>query len=66
MKLICEKCDKNNSNENYAKLINHLSKMKELYQILLRKRLFGSMKGHLCLTKGHLDNREGQVEVTFL
>ena len=38
--LIWEKSDKNFSNENYAKLINYLSKMKELDQIVLLKGLF--------------------------
>ena len=52
-----EKCD-NISNENYAKLINYLSKMKELDQIVLQKGLFASIKEHLCLTRGHLDNPE--------
>ena len=32
-------------------------------QIVLVLGLFPSVKGHLCLTKGHLDNSEGQVEV---
>ena len=43
--------------------MNYLSKMKELDQIVLQKGLFTSIKGHLCLTKGHLDNPKGQVEV---
>ena len=37
--------------------------MKELDQIVLQKGLFASIKGHLCMTKGHLDNPEGQVKV---
>ena len=37
--------------------------MKELYQIVLQKGLFASIKEHLRLTEGHLDNTEGQVEV---
>ena len=37
--------------------------MKELDQIVLQKGFFASIKVHLCLTKGHLDNAEGQVEV---
>ena len=36
--------------------------MKELNEIVLQKGLFASIKGHLCLTNGHLDNPEGQVE----
>ena len=39
--------------------------MKELDRIVLQKGLFASMKGHLCLTKGHLDNPEGQAENEF-
>ena len=42
--------------------MNYLPKMKELDQIALHKWLFVSIKGHLCLTKGQLDNPEGQVE----
>ena len=60
------KSGENISNENYAKLINYLSKMKELDQIVFQKELFASIKGHLCLTKEHLDNPEGQVEVESL
>ena len=37
--------------------------MKELDQIVLQKGLFASIKGHLCLAKGHLDNPKGQVGV---
>ena len=37
--------------------------MKEFNQIVLQKEFFASIKEHLCLTKGHLDNPEGQVEV---
>ena len=37
--------------------------MKELEDIVLQKGLFASVKGHLCLTKGHLENPEGQVQV---
>ena len=37
--------------------------MKEFDQIILQKGRFPSIKGNLCLTKGHLDNPEGQVEV---
>ena len=32
--MICEKCNKNISNENYAKLRNYLSKIKELDQMV--------------------------------
>ena len=42
---------------------NYLFKMKELDQIALQEGLLTSIKGHLCLTKGHLDNPEGQVKV---
>ena len=37
--------------------------MKEFIQIVLGKGLFLSIKGHLCLTKEHLANLEGQVEM---
>ena len=37
--------------------------MKELNQSVPQKGLFASIKGHLCLTKGHLDNPKEQVEV---
>ena len=57
--LVWEKYDKNILNKNYTKLTNYLSKMKELDQIALQKGLFASIKGHFCLTKGHLDNTEG-------
>ena len=40
-----------------------LSKMKELNQNILGKELFASVKRHLCLTKGHLDNPEGLVDI---
>ena len=33
--------------------------MKEFSQTVLVKGLFVSMKGHYCLTKGHLANPEG-------
>ena len=49
------KCYKNISNENYVKL-NYLPKMKEFVQIVLQNMLFASIKGHIFLTKGHLDN----------
>ena len=45
IKLIWEKY-KNVSNGNYTKLINYLSKMKELNQIIFQKELFASIKGH--------------------
>ena len=61
--MIWEKCDKNISNKNYAKLINYSSKMKELGQIVLEKGPFASIKGHLCLTKVHLGNPERETEV---
>ena len=40
------------SKKNYAKLMGHLFKMKELEQIVLQKRFFTSIKGHLCLSSG--------------
>ena len=33
--------------------------------MFLQERLFASIKRHLCLTKGLLDNLEGQAEVEF-
>ena len=39
--------------------------IKELNQIIIGKWPFFSIKGHLCLTKGHWDNPEGPVEVEF-
>ena len=41
----------------------YLSKMKELNQIILGKRLFASIKGYLCFTKGHSDNLEELVRL---
>ena len=46
--------------------INKLFKMKEFSQIFLGKRLFVSVKGHFCLTIGHLANIEEQVEIKSL
>ena len=43
--------------------MNYLSKMKELDQIVLSKEHSASIKEHRCLTRGHLGNPEGQVEV---
>ena len=37
----------------------------KLLKIVLEKGLFTSKNGQLCLTKGHLDKPEGQVEVKF-
>ena len=37
--------------------------MKELNRIILEKGILASIKGHLFLTKGHLDNPEGPVDV---
>ena len=37
--------------------------MKELNEIALGKVLFASIKGKLCLIKGHLGNQEEQVKV---
>ena len=34
-------------------------KTKELFKIVLQKGHFTSIKGHLCLTNGHLDKPEG-------
>ena len=40
--------------------------MKEFNEIVLGKGLFTSVKGQLCLTKGHLGNQEGQVKIEYL
>ena len=64
IKLVLEKCDKNISNKNYAKLISYLSKVKELNQIVLQG-LSASIKGHLCFTKEHLDNPEDLIFFFF-
>ena len=37
--------------------------VKEFSHAVLGKGLFVSIKGHLCLTKGHLAKLEGQVEI---
>ena len=37
--------------------------MKEMNHIILGKGIFASLKRHLCLTKGHVGNPEGPVEV---
>ena len=58
------KCYKNISNENYVKL-SYLPKMKELVQIVLQNMLFASIKGHICLTKGHLDNLERHCRISL-
>ena len=39
--------------------------MKELNEIVLGEGIFISIKGQVCLTKGHLGNQEGQVEVKY-
>ena len=51
------------SKENYQKLRNCLLKMNKLNQIVPKKGHLTSIAGSLCLTKRHLDNPEGQVEV---
>ena len=43
-----------------------MTKMKKLNQIIIQKGLFASIKENLCLTRGHLDNSEGQVEIESL
>ena len=39
--------------------------MKELNEIVLRKRLFPSIKRHRCLRKGHLSYQEEHVEFEY-
>ena len=60
---MCKICDKNNSNKKNEKLRVYLLEMKEFSQTVLGKGLFVSIKGHLCLTKWHLANPEGQLEI---
>ena len=43
--------------------IKKLFKIKTISQIVLGKGLFVSIKTHFYLTKGHLANVEGQVEI---
>ena len=40
--------------------------MKELNQIVLQKGLSTSIKGHLCLTKGHLNNQKDRWRLNLL
>ena len=61
--MVCKKCNKNISKKKKHAKLNYLSKMKELDQIFLQEELFASIKGHLCLIKGHLDYPKRQVEV---
>ena len=61
--MISEKCNKNISNKNFERLINYLSEMKEMDQIVLQKEFLVPITWNLCLTKRHLDNPEGQVKV---
>ena len=42
---------------------SYLPKMKEVNQIIFWKGLLASIKRHLCLTREHMDNLEGLVEV---
>ena len=37
--------------------------MKKLNHVVLGKWVFASVKGCVCLRKGHSDNPEGQVKV---
>ena len=43
--------------------IKKLFEMKKISQIVVGKRPFVSIKSHFHLTKGHLANAEGQVEI---
>ena len=45
------------------KLTNCVFKMKRIEQNYSWKSALNLHKSHLCLTKRHLDNLEGQVEV---
>ena len=45
-----------NQTRNIKQVRNSLSKMKESYQLVLKKGLFAPIKGILYLPKGHLEN----------
>ena len=60
---MCETCDKNIWNKKYERLTKYLFKMKEFNHTVLKKGIFVSLKGHLCLTNVPLANPEGQVEM---
>ena len=60
---MCEISDKNISKGKYEKLRSYLLKMKELNGIVLGKGVLVSVKGQLSLTKGHLGDQEGLVEI---
>ena len=61
IKHICKICDE--IFETKKRKIKKLFKMKKISQIVLGKGLFVSIKGHFCLTKGHLANVERQLEI---
>ena len=64
IKHICKICDE--IFETKKRKIKKLFKMKKIGQIVLGKGLFVSIKGHFCLTKGHLADLEGQAEIKFI
>ena len=47
------------------KLKKYLFEIKEFNENILRTRFFTSIKGELCVTKGHLGNQEGQVTIEY-
>ena len=55
-------CDKNISIKKYEKFC---IENEELSQIFLEKGLFASIKGYLCLSKGHLDYPEENLEIEY-
>ena len=47
------------------KLKKYLFEIKEFNENILGTRFFTSIKGELCLTKGHLGNQERQVTIEY-
>ena len=57
---------KNEIKNKNEKLRNYLFQMKELNEVVLGKGLFVSIEGQLSLTKGHMSDQEGEVEIEYL
>ena len=62
---MCEIRDKKQFKRKYEKLRKYLFKMKESNKVVLGKWLFASLKGKICLTKGHLCNQEGHMKTEY-
>ena len=60
IKHACKICDQNLSNKKDEKSRNYL-KWNNSVKLFLEK--CSSFQGHFCLTKGHLANLKGQVEI---